>query len=115
MSKKLSNNKRARMIMLLQRARIRIRDQENSHICFALNDVVTYMLPLGDDKRISQAWAASDYLCDWVHEMLGSYHTLQDWLIGRHGYSNVVHNTQKLRQTRLKWIDWMIEQLEAGR
>jgi hypothetical protein len=115
MSKKLSASKRARMIMLLQRARIRIKGQENSHVCFALQDVVTYMLPFGDDKRVRQSWAASDYLCDWVHSMLGTYHTLQDWLIKRYGYSNVVHDTQKLRQTRLKWIDWMINELKEGR
>ena len=114
MSKKLSKNKRARMIMLLQRARIRIKDQENSYICFALSDVVTYMLPFGDDKRIAQAWTASDYLCDWVHSMLGNHvYTLQDWLVA-YGHVDCV-KPQKLRQIRLRWIDWMINELKEGR
>jgi len=113
MSKKLSASKRARMIMLLQRARIRIKGQDNSYICFALSDVVTYMLPFGNDERVAQAWVASDYLCDWVHSMLGTYHTLQDWLIA-YGHVDFV-KPQKLRQIRLKWIDWMINELKEGR
>ena len=100
--------------MLLQRARIRIKDQENSYICFALHDVVTYMLPFGDDKRIAQAWTASDYLCDWVHSMLGNHvYTLQDWLVA-YGHVDFV-KPQKLRQIRLRWIDWMINELKEGR
>jgi hypothetical protein len=114
MRKKLSKNKRARMIMLLQRARIRIKDQENSYICFALNDVVTYMLPFGDDERIARAWTTVDYLCDWVHSMLGNHvYTLQDWLVA-YGHVDFV-KPQKLRQIRLKWIDWMINELKEGR
>ena len=114
MSKKLSASKRARMIMLLQRARIRIKDQDNSYICFALSDVVTYMLPFNDDKRVAQAWVAVDDLCDWIHSMLGNYvFTLSDWLIA-YGHVDFV-KPQKIRQIRLKWIDWMINELKEGR
>ena len=114
MSKKLSASKRARMIMLLQRARIRIKEQDNSYICFALSDVVTYMLPFNDDKRVARAWAASDYLCDWIHSMLGDHvYTLQDWL-GAYGHVDFV-KPQKIRQIRLKWIDWMVNELKEGR
>ena len=114
MSKKLTKDDRNRMITLLKAARVRIKSQQSSHICYALEDAVTNM-PIYLPIKVSQAWNDVDYLKRWIHSMLGDYYsTLTSWLIGWKEIPGhkVVDNHKKLRQTRINWIDWMINELK---
>ena len=107
--RQLTSTDKKRLIKLLLSARSRVRRQQSHYICFALTDLVKQ---ISDQDKWAQGSVDRNYLCDWVHSMLGSHPTLQDWLF-RQGHGDVLCDPKKLRQTRLNWIDWMIGELEA--
>jgi len=67
--------------------------------------------------EVKQAWVDSKYLKRWVRKMLNRSDTLECWLTSKKNihHSYLDNDLDKLQQTRLNWIDWMINELEAGR
>ena len=83
---------------MLKRARIKI-DAGISHgICDATNPTETTI-----------EFSVRHYLVEWILKMLGGRAWLEDWLYYRHGLHA---SKEELKQIRLRWIDWMIEELQ---
>lgn len=87
-------------VELLTKARERISDGTNYGICGAVADIGC---ELG-------YYSQSEEVREHISKILGDYAFLDSWLFAR-GYPVLeAGNSQKLRETRLAWIDWLIEE-----
>lgn len=73
------------------------------YICHIINDV-------SNEKQ-------SRYIRNWIHNLLDGSDSLETWLVVHYGitfinYSDDIWN-QKMKQTRIRWIEWMIDHWEA--
>jgi hypothetical protein len=108
--KKLSSIRRACMVKILKTAKSNVAAGREYFICCAIGRAKFDFDRLNND---------AEYLCEWIHKMLGEYMTLNSWLAYK---KNIKPNSKylniynaKLRQARVNWIDWMINELEQGR
>jgi len=90
-------------ITALRFASTRIDWCENNYICSALHAVSEDYPDMSEEVQ---------YLKTWVQKMLGSCGTLESWLRESRIHLNPIDHPEKLRVTRLAWIDWMIAELE---
>ena len=95
------------LIEILEFSRNSIENNKERYICYAI-----YFQRKGyvDERQ---------YLINWISDMLDNKRTLDSWLFHKHnipyGIPYAFRNNmleEKIRQTRLNWIDWMINQLK---
>ena len=96
--KKMSQHELKTMVYMLKRARIKIDAGISYGVCEALEPAE---FPIESELRA--------YFVSWILEMLDGRAWLQDWLVDRYGLHA---NKEELKQIRLRWIDWMIEELQ---
>lgn len=91
-------------IQLLIQARKLIKSGKESFICVALLHIQT----THNSKH-------SLYLRKWIRHQLNEHTFLNTWVqqkIGPQKYWKNPHRINKMRNTRLAWIDWMISELK---
>lgn len=86
-----------RMIWILRQVRNHIKVKRYTYICLAISEC------MGSDK---ERHAAREY----VNSLLEGYSSLQFWLLAENHITNdeIYKQPERLRATRLAWIDWMI-------
>lgn len=93
-------------ILRLVRNKIAIAD-DRRFICYTIFD---------ECDRIQQG-SSGLHLKAWVRSLMGGCYTLETWLVLR-GYAkensfDIPANADKVKRTRLAWLDWMIAHWEA--
>ena len=96
--RKLSQAQLKAMIRMLKRARIKIDAGISYGICEAL-----------EPTEFPAEVGLRAYFVNWILEMLGGRAWLNDWLVDRYGLTASI---KELKQIRLRWIDWMIGELQ---
>lgn len=97
---------------VLRDARAQIESESETFVCLAIK----YH---HGREREGEAHAAAEELAIWARSLLGGCYTLESWLEERHGIAGLSESPreygvrEKLRVTRLAWIDWMIEYWRA--
>jgi hypothetical protein len=89
---------------ILREARGRIEDRSLSYVCLAINHPKQWN---GNDR---------ENLKSWVLALLGSHYTLESWIEENCGVwirEDMKRDAEKMRVTRLAWIDWMIAYWEG--
>jgi len=109
-------------IRMLRDARLRINIGSSGMLCFALTLVARKHLDevqAGEDvSKVNTTWMQ---LRGWIDVLLGSSSTLEGWLVkntiglnlSTSNYEERLQLEAKMREARLAWLDWMVEQLEA--
>lgn len=93
---------------ILREARHLVEEDTFTFICLALRHARNKKVGTNDTTTNKNLAG----LLQYIEESLEGCPTLERWLSVKHGLSVDEFSTEKLRQTRLNWIDWMIEQLE---
>jgi hypothetical protein len=101
--KRLTQEDIHKCINRLKHARKLISKGNQTYLCYALNDGCSQ-----EDFRL--AW----YLQDWVMSMLKKNNRplsmcINNWIFYTHGIRVSKRDAKKIR---LKWIDWMVSELE---
>lgn len=119
MSNKAKSDLIKTKILLLEAAKSQIEKTdpgiEPTFICHAI-DVQTLKMECTVSVRAAERriHAASNELKTWIQHQLGSSDSLGAWLYTKYGVA-VLNSQQKykekLKRTRLAWVDAMIEQL----
>ena len=107
--KRLSSEQRSRMVLVLVMARSRIRSGASPYVCHALGSAL---------KNLSIDYVADvEYLRKWIDLLLDGQITLSLWLHSKHGIEISLDKSyrDKMKRTRLVWLDWMINELEHGK
>jgi len=94
-----------KLIDILQFAKVEIENQREYYVCWAIHSYHNYT-----KEKL--------YLYEWIDSMLDKRYTLDIWLLNVHGILPKVHDKNyktKMRQTRIQWINWMINELKSGR
>lgn len=98
------------LIGVLREARVIIEDKEERYLCVAIELV---------DEIHGGYSCKAEYLVSWIDSMLEGCSTLGLWLV-EHGHVKSRREEYRdlddgyaMRHLRLRWIDWMIEQLRA--
>jgi hypothetical protein len=91
-------------VTVLSAARARIVSGENTLICYALDAVST-----------RQTFKASREIKNHINMLLNGNSTLDFWMVLQvGGYEYYRHSHEKriklMRDARLRWIDWLIEE-----
>lgn len=101
---------------LLKRARKSLEEHKTEFVCIAIKNVqdsfwgkvVSYFD--GDDLN-----AQKDSLLAWVEKMLDGAYVLTEWYGGKYDicvFDDPNELDAKMHETRLAWLDWMIEYCE---
>lgn len=98
-------------VKMLEQVKTRFHNNQAEFLCLAL-DIVARGYPPGSEQR-----QVCEDLQDWIRTLLdnGRYFTLENWLVAK---GHVIHELDAMAQeekrvnTRLAWIDWMIEELK---
>lgn len=90
-------------IRLLHKARKRIELEQDDFICLALMRVV--------DQDNKEELLTALKLRYWIRKMLDSSQTLEEWLYVKHNIGTPEGDSRR-RNTRLRWINWMIKELQ---
>lgn len=103
-------NKRERTIgiSILAKVRERLITGKSRYLCIPL-------ISIGSQSPDPEYQAVAEKLHAWVLTMLGGSHTLGIWLARQKvGYviSFTKESENKIHNTRIAWIDWMIAELE---
>lgn len=109
----LNNISDGKLISLLEKAKLLIESGEYIFICNAL-----------ERARFNVTHSQNEviYLQYWIHKMLGRYDSLHLWIEyevaiktdeDRELY-NSEYRKEKMVNTRLAWIDWMIDHIERN-
>lgn len=99
----MTKNQAKQCIRALQLAKKIIADGKERYICVALVN-----LWMSEKISLNTGFLVRKY----IHNQLGSSTSLEDWLEVK-GYGrdlSLIDFKYKVRETRLKWIDYMIEQ-----
>jgi hypothetical protein len=109
MAKKLSKKDITSMIDILEVVKYQIAVHEETFVCIAISNIFT------ERKHIV-------YLNEWIKKMLDNRTTLYSWIY----YNKFTEDEQfmaeitpcvdfqeKLRLTRVNWLNWMIDQLKS--
>jgi hypothetical protein len=94
-------------IKVLLRARLRIEKKLDPYICWALAYVM-------DTSRSRIENDAAFAMKRYIHNSLGGMSTLDSWIVYRRKGKNLLrdgYNADDVRQYRLQWIDWMVQDL----
>lgn len=86
---------------ILRGAKKLIQDQRVKYTCNAIKYFTT--------DKVEQDRA--EELVQWIQSLLGKHNTLECWLLHEHGITIYPFDTEyvnKMRRTRLAWIDAMI-------
>jgi hypothetical protein len=90
-------------IAALQWAYKQIKNDCSYYICYALND---YYFKVDNSKKSQKAVY---YLTNYISKALKGYTFLDNWLVDKENLKWAkVSNTDKIRRTRLAWIEWML-------
>jgi len=99
----------------LIKARANIKARRNTYLCHALGSAAA---------RRPHLRNASAYLRQYIHKKLGDFPYLEGWQKARinrkYGewsleaikFRQTWPSSQQMRETRLRWIDWMLEGLQ---
>jgi hypothetical protein len=114
MSRELTKQNRAQCISLLKAAKEELRTGGAKYICYALLNAVG-----GDDSTVQYKLENYSYVRKWVQNVLHPYGTYESWMQYNHLelWRKTTFSGQyyRARIARIEWIDWMINELEAGR
>ena len=93
---------------ILREARKLILNRRHRFLCHAIRDAVGYfeLPPFHPMTRECSA------MTDWVESLIGYSGSLDNWLRDRHGIDYYRQDSSNMRLLRLRWIDWMIQELE---
>lgn len=91
---------------LLQFARKRIKNGQSNYICFALDDSI-FNMPY---RKREKFYKARYEIKKHIMTLLLERGTLEAWLEKVVPWRQIANNRNKVRLTRLAWIDWLIEQ-----
>lgn len=86
---------------ILKKARLLVESGEQAFICNAVYNICVYTESSHKGLEIEK----------YIHEQLEGEFTLESWLQNRHRI-DTYSSDGKLKQTRLQWIDWMIQAYE---
>ncbi len=104
MSEYYTQEERKGMIGVLRSARKRISDQKEIYVCHAVTSV-------RKKPRVGRYAILTE---SYIDNLLGVY-TLDQWLVENHGINrkscDALQYYEKMRATRLAWIDNMIKEL----
>lgn len=89
-----------RKISALRYAHKLIKDEQQDYICYALH---AYW------EKYPKAYDAVEYLKEYIDGALCGHMTLASWVKDATGVEQFVAGTEKIRSTRLAWIEWMLE------
>lgn len=109
-------NKRETKLKLLRVARNALLNKRRLYVCGALD----YAESLIRAQRPA-LWSGVGYarieLVGWINRSLGDCATYENWLVRRWGVHprDVFDNPKLVRQRRVDWVSWMIDELEEGR
>jgi len=114
MKRRLTKQDRAQCISLLKAAKKRLRMRYDTFICYALSDAA-----LIDPNRSYALTKNFLYLREWVDKCLGTTSIYESWVAKFYPtlWLNATDD-EKVYQSyiaRCAWIDWMINELEAGK
>ncbi|QBQ74775.1 hypothetical protein BcepSauron_395 [Burkholderia phage BcepSauron] len=108
---------KALKIRLLQLAKGYIRNKDEEFLCNALDRAYKYLnllLP-------NQNYTLNDLVCArrdlgaWINILIYPYTTLNGWSSRQLRNSNdPYYDLKGIRETRIVWVQWMIEQVEAA-
>lgn len=114
MKRRLTKQDRAQCISLLKAAKKRLRMRYDTFICYALSDAA--IVEFDHSKETTKNFL---YLREWVDECLGTTGIYESWVAKFYPtlWLNATHNEQVYQSyvARCAWIDWMVNELEAGR
>jgi hypothetical protein len=114
MKRRLTKQDRAQCISLLKAAKKRLRMRYDTFICYALTDAALVGFDLSNEmvRNVS-------YLREWVSKCLGSTSIYESWVAKFYPtlWLNATDDEQVYQPyvARCAWIDWMVNELEAGR
>ena len=95
---------------ILRSAKFHIQHNHNGFVCTAIMNGIR-LADIGRTDRQHQ------FLVKWVEGLLDGSQTLNDWLCKNHDIESplvaVATYTDKMRITRMAWLDWMISYWEA--
>lgn len=103
---------------LLLRARDLIEKRTERFVCMALAAAVEKVAREPTTEHIPRAWlmSARRHLSLWITDMLGGSAYYEGWLDANHAglrhSASKEHRKKYAREARLRWIDWMIEQVD---
>jgi len=112
MKRKLTKADRAQCIWLLREAKKILKTENVFMVCGALYRVSE---KYRDDEKLHQNWM---YLNKWIYENLEGCISYSHWLRIKHPKLLAVPQSILIEQlliARLAWVDWMINELEAGK
>ena len=110
MKRHLTMLERSTCIKLLKSAKNKLKRYEEKYICDAI--AMSERNMQGTQVGINMDF----YLREWVMSGLGGYVTYGQWLTNK--YPKKVTSstfTYQVRQARIAWVEWMINELESGR
>jgi hypothetical protein len=115
MTIKLTKGQRNAAKDLLDRAYSLIKRDEMTYVCASI-DRAEYELIKGrknDLNYVCDIGYASEYLSIWIDNMLQGTFMLGTWIKRNHDISSqeIDRNQEKMRNTRLLWVDYMFDQL----
>lgn len=103
--KKLSQEEILKLVSTLKRARRLLRNERCEFLCGAVYTVC-------GNRR--ENWSTRDYLSKWINKMLNGKLTLDEWLQSKGcvQYSYPTGVEDDVRATRIRWVNWMINELK---
>jgi hypothetical protein len=111
---KLTTERRQIMMRLLNRAYDKIINGDEIFVCVAISSSAD---EIKKDQFLNccPITYAENYLRLWVMNMLKGVCTLERWLKINHPDDAKFYDSERLKITRLMWIDWMYAQLRKGK
>lgn len=113
---KLTTESRQIMMRLLNRAYDKIINGDEIFVCVAISGSAD---EIKNDQFLNccPITYAENYLRLWVMNMLKGERTLESWLSINHSIEADFYfdDSEKIKITRLMWIDWMYAQLRKGK
>ena len=98
--KMLTKSETRQALAMLRQAREKIENENESFICHAIT---------GENKHLVQC------LRVWISEMLIPANAYGGWLCQYHPEVFVEMSLDDRREGRIQWLDWMINEVKAGR
>jgi len=111
-------------LQLLKKARDLIDSGAEKYVCCALGTAFNLLYFKGKSVPVNEDYLSESYrtsninfqiLTTWIMELLGGYCYYNSWLLARSAEARKMHASdlegfaRKCRETRLAWIDWMIQ------
>jgi hypothetical protein len=112
MKRRLTKQDRAQCIWLLREAKKILLSKNQFLICTTLYRVYD------ENRGDNNLYLNYLYITGWVHKSLKGLYSYSDWIRVMHPklhHSPLRVLVEQLYIARLAWIDWMINELEAGR